>query len=117
MEGDFDLAAGGEAVEEGIDLLVAGAVEAEVYGVTGAEVVADHVGAHEEDGAVFGEGAVEDVGAFFGGHASGHGGFGDFLEFEVAFEALLVESERFAALAVEIQVGIKQCHSGSIFTG
>jgi hypothetical protein len=58
---------------------------------------------------------MEDEGAFFGEHFGGHGGFGNFLELEVAFEAFLVESQRFAALAVEIQVGIKLCHRGSIY--
>lgn len=107
MQGSFDLAAGGEAIKKGIDLPVAVAVEAEVHRVAGLEAVADHVGAHEEDCTVFGEGAVEDQGALFGGHFCGEGGFGDLLEFEVAFEALLVKSERFAALAIEIQIGIQ----------
>ena len=106
MEGDFDVAAGGEAGKEGIYLVVAGAIEAEVHGVTGLEAVADHVGSHKEDGAVLGKGAMEDEGAFFGGHFCGHRRFGDFLELEVAFEAFLIEGERFAALAIEIQVGI-----------
>ena len=91
VQGGYDMAAGGEAVEKRIDLLVAGAVEAKVYGVTGLEGVADHVGAHEEGGAVFGEGAVEDQGTFFGGHLGGHGRFGDLLKLEVAFEAFLIE--------------------------
>jgi len=73
------MAAGGKAVKEGVDLLVAAAIETEVYGVAGLEAVADHVGSHEEGGTVFGQGAMEDEGAFFGGHFGGHGRFGDLL--------------------------------------
>ena len=85
MEGDFDVAAGGEAVKDGIDLLVAAAVEAKHDRVTGLEGVTDHIGAHEEGVAVFGQGAVEDERTFFGGHFGGHGGFGDFLQLKLAF--------------------------------
>jgi hypothetical protein len=106
VERDFDQAAGGKAVKKGVDLLVAVAVETEVYRVAGLEAVADHVRPHEQGGAVFGQGAMQDEWTFFRGHFSGHGRFGDLLELKVAFEALLVESERFAALAIEIQVGI-----------
>jgi hypothetical protein len=115
VERDFDLAAGGEAIEDGVDLLVAAAVEAKHNRVAGMEGAADHVGAHEQAVAVPGQGAMEDEGAFFGGHFGGHGGFGDFLEFEIAIEAFLVEKERFAALAIEIQVRDQLCHGGRIY--
>jgi hypothetical protein len=106
VQWDFDLAAGGKTVKESVDLLVAMAVEAEVYRVAGLKAVTDHVGSHEEGGAVFGQGAMQDEGTFFRGHFGSHGRFADLLELEVAFEALLVEGERFAALPIEIQVGI-----------
>jgi len=53
VQGDFDVTSGGEAVEDGVDLLVAAAVEAEHDRVAGLEGVADHIGAHEEGVAVF----------------------------------------------------------------
>jgi len=53
VEGDFDVAAGRKAIEDGVDFLVAAAVEAQHDRVTGLEGVADHVGAHEEGVAVF----------------------------------------------------------------
>jgi len=115
VEGDLDLTAGGQAAEDGVDLLVGSAVEAKHDRVAGLEGVADHVGAHEEGVAVFGQGAVEDERTFFGGHFGGHGGFAYLLELEVAFKTFLVESERFAALAIEIQVGIQLCHGGKIY--
>ena len=48
--------------------------------------------------------------AFFGGHFGGHRRFPNLLELEVAIEAFLIEGECFAALAIEIQVGIQLCH-------
>ena len=110
MQGHFDLAAGGQAGEKIIDLLITAAVQAEANPVTGEESVAHHIGAHQHHDAVARQAAVEDIGARFGWHLGCHRRFGDFLEVEIAAEAFLVEAQSFPALAVEIQIGIYLCH-------
>jgi len=54
VEGNFDVAAGGEAIEDSVDFLVAAAVEAKGDRVAGVEGVANHVGTQEKNMAVFG---------------------------------------------------------------
>ena len=117
MQGRYDVAAGGEAVEEGVDLLIAGAAKAKVHGVPGMKRVTDHVGAHEEGGAVFREGAMEDEGALFGRHFGRHRGFGDLLELKVGFKAFLIKGEGIATLTVEIQIRIQVRHGDESFIG
>src|SRR6185312_2031016 len=55
VEGNLDLAANGETVEELMDLLIAVAMEAKIHGIAGAQVVADHIGTHEEGRARLGK--------------------------------------------------------------
>jgi hypothetical protein len=115
MEGCFYRAVDGEFLEEAADLLVGAAIEAEEYRITGFGVCAEHIGAHDQGFAIFREAAVEDIGAQLGGHLRGHWRFGYFLQAEVTAEALLVEGEGFAAMAVEVQVGDDLCMHGRSF--
>ena len=55
---------------------------------------------------------MEDKGTFFGRHFCGHGRLGDLLQLEIGFEAFLIKSQGFPALAIEIQVGIYLRHGG-----
>ena len=75
-------------------------------GIAGLEVVADHIGAHQQHVPVLCQASMQDVGALFGRHAGCHGGFGNFLQAELSVQAFLIKGEGFAAVAVEIQVGI-----------
>lgn len=112
MERCFFGTVGGEFLEEGVDLLVGAAIEAEEDRSTGFGICAEHIGAHDQGFAIFREAAVEDIGAQLGRQLGGHWRFRYFLQAEVAAEALLVEGEGFTAMAVEVQVGDDLCMHG-----
>jgi hypothetical protein len=101
VEGHFYGTAHGQLVEEGIDLFVAAAPEAQGDGIAFFELLAHHIGPQEHE-PVAGEDAVHDIGACNGWQLGGHWGFRHPLEGELASQAFLVESHGFPALAIEI---------------
>lgn len=107
MKGHFYLTAGGEFFEYGVYLFVAAAIKAEDDRVSLLQACADQVRAHQQQYAVAGKTAAENIGPRLGGQLRGHRGLGYFLHAQFSAKTLLIEGHRFAAATVEIEPGVE----------